>query len=107
MDELMSEILEELKIELDVTEESDIRILSVKLKNAIREVRNAFNFKPYHDEYFIEEQLTKCVTNIKRLTIYDYAKVGAENESSHSEKNIDRVYEDRRRCFSGIVPYAD
>lgn len=32
MEELMNELLEELKIELEVTEEADIEILTVKLK---------------------------------------------------------------------------
>lgn len=107
MDIFVSELLEELKIELNVTEESDIKILSIKLKNAIKEIRNSFNFKPYHDDSFILGELEKHTYNIKRLTIYDFAKIGAENETSHSEKNIDRVYEDRIKCFSGIVPFAD
>lgn len=107
MEELMSEIIEELKIEMNIDEESDVRILAMKTKSAIREVRMAFNFKEYHTEEFIQSELMKHIQNIKNLVMYDYAKIGAENESSHSEKNINRVYESRRSCFKGIVPYAD
>ena len=107
MEELMSEVIEELKIELELEDESDIKILALKVKNAIREVRASFNFKQYHSEEFILDEMYKHIYNIKRLATYDYEKIGAEGESSHSEKNIARVYENRNRCFTGIVPYAD
>lgn len=107
MEELVSDCLEELKIELELTEESDIKILRVKIKSAIREVRSKFNFKEWHEEEFILNQLKNHISNIKALAAYDYAKIGAEGESAHSEKNIRREYENRNRCFSGIVPFAD
>lgn len=107
MEELISDCLEELKIELELTEEADIKILRVKVLNAVREVRNAFNFKEWHEEDFILKQLKNHMSNIKALATYDYAKIGAEGESSHSEKNIRREYENRNRCFAGIVRYAD
>lgn len=107
MEELISDCLEELKIELELTEESDIRILRLKIVNAIREVKKAFNFKPYHEDEFILSLLNNHISNIKALATYDYAKIGAEGESAHREKNITREYENRNRCFSGIVPYAD
>lgn len=112
METLMQEILEELliELELDANNEEDtksIDILKIKLKNAMREVKQAFNFKDYHSEEFVLQEMTSAIANIKALAIYDYVKVGAEHESSHSEKNISRNYTSRQECFSGIVRFAD
>lgn len=107
MEELISEIVDELKIEMEISEDSDIRILELKTKNAYREVYKAFNFKPWHDDEFVSAEMSKAYTNIKNLAMYDFAKVGGEGETEHREKNITRVYVDRRQCFSGIVPFAD
>lgn len=112
MEELMAEILDELKIEYEFNgeDEEDIKslaILEVKLKNAIREVKSAFGFKSYHTDEFILKNLQEHIGNIKDLTMYDYALVGTEGEISHREKNITREYKSRKDCFSGIVRFAD
>lgn len=103
----MTNIIDELKIELGLTDETDIAILTLKVKNAMREVKQAFNFKSYHKEDYILYQMECHIGNIKSLAVYDFMKIGAEGESSHDEKNIKRVYENRNRCFSGIVRFAD
>lgn len=107
MEQLVAEVLEEMKIELEITDERDIAILQIKIKNAVREIKAAFNFKPYHKEDYILEQMENHLSNIKSLAMYDYMKIGAEGESAHSEKNISREYVDRSKCFAGIVPFAD
>ena len=83
MEELMSEVIEELKIELELEDESDIKILSLKVKNAIREVKSAFNFKQYHTEEYILDELYKHINNIKRLATYDYEKIIQLSDDSH------------------------
>lgn len=107
--EIESLVIDELKIELEIEENDtkEIRLLEVKVKNAVREIANAFNFKPWHEEDFIISTLDKHFGNIKQLAMYDYCKIGAEGQSEHQEKNISRVYNNRESCFVGIVPYAD
>lgn len=107
MEQLVAEVLDEMKIELEITDERDIAILRIKIKNAVREIKAAFNFKPYHTDDYILEQLQNHFGNIKSLATYDFMKIGAEGESAHSEKYINREYVDRKTCFAGIVPFAD
>lgn len=107
MEEFMSELLDELKIELQVVESSDIAILEIKLKTAIREVKSAINFKPYHDDDFVLNELKGYVAQIKEIAMYDYSHVGGYGETTHNENGTDRVWKDRKECFNGIVRYAD
>lgn len=109
MEELQAEILDELKIELSdcIDSDSDLAILGVKVKNAIRAVENAINFREHHDEEYRLKEIRRYIDNIKDLATYDFMIIGAEGETSHDENGIDRVYKDRKDCFSGIVRYAD
>lgn len=59
MDELLKEILDDLKIELGLTEESDVALLTSKIKSAAREVRILRNFP----DSFTEEQILKDMKN--------------------------------------------
>ena len=104
---IKKEILDELKIEMGVTLDSDIAILNVKLKNAIREVRQAVSYNPKHTEEFILEDMKNYVGQIKDLTMYDYSLIGGEGEKSHSENGTRREWKDRKDCFAGIVRFAD
>ena len=107
MEELVTELLDELTIELGVTKESDVAILEVKLKNAIREVISAVGFRPSHDEAFRMNEIRNYIGNIKDLAMYDYSIVGAEGNTSYEENGIGRSWKKRTDCFNGIVRYAD
>ena len=99
-------ILESLKITLDVTETKDIAILTEILNDAISEIKDARKYPSDMDASKIEEDLLNYIPNIKKLTKYDYNQVGAEMQKSHSENGVSRNYEDRRKCFDGVVPYC-
>lgn len=104
--ETINEILESLKITLGVTEESDIAILTEILNDAISEIKEARKYPSDMDASKIEEDMRKYISNVKKLTKYDYNQVGAEFQKSHNENGISRAYEDRGRCFEGVVPYC-
>ena len=53
MEELLKEILDDLKIELGLTDESDVALLTSKIKSAAREVQILRNFP----DSFTEEQI--------------------------------------------------
>ena len=57
MEELMNEILEDLKMELSLTKESDINILSSKVKNAVREIRRDRNYPVSYTDEMIASDL--------------------------------------------------
>ena len=99
-------ILESLKITLDVTETKDIAILTEIHNDTISEIKDARKYPSDMDASEIEEDMLRYISNIKKLTKYDFAMVGAEGQKSHSENGVARAYEDRRKCFDGVVPYC-
>ena len=106
MEPLIIEILEDLKTELGLKEESDIAVLTSKVKNAYREVKRARNYSPHHSEEFIENDMEKFYSNIRSLALYDFNQVGAEFQSNHSENGYNRSWVDRKECLSGVVDFC-
>ena len=99
-------ILTSLKITLGVTEDADIAILSEVLNDAISEIKEARKYPSDMPVSEIEEDMLKYISNVKKLTKYDYNQVGAEFQSSHNENGVSRSYGDRRKCFDGVVPFC-
>ena len=102
----INEILESLKITLGVTKETDIAILSEILNDAIAEIKEARKYPSDMSASEIEADLQNYISNIKKLSKYDYSQIGGEFEKSHSENGVNRTFEDRRKCFDGVVPYC-
>lgn len=106
--DLMPEILDELIVELGIEEsDADIKILKVKLKNAIREVKTAVGYNERHTAEFIENDIQNYIGNIKMLAMYDFGISGAEGQKTHNEKNIGRTWTSRSECFRGITRFAE
>jgi hypothetical protein len=104
--ETINEILESLEKSLGVTEEADITILTEILNDAIAEIQEARHYPSDMSASDIEADLANYISNIKRLSKYDYSQIGGEFEKSHSENGVSRSFEDRRKCFDGVVPYC-
>lgn len=107
MDELIDELLSDLSDDIGLTEDKDLKTLSSKIKNAIRDVKEQRNYQDYHTDDFIVSDLNKLYANIRALSLYDWNKRGVEGQSSHSSNGTSRGYEDRSKCFNGIIPFAD
>ena len=103
----INEILESLKITLGVTEESDIAILTEILNDAIAEIKAARKYPSDMSAADIEADMLNYITNVKKLTKYDYSQVGAEFQETHNENGTNRTFGDRRKCFDGVVPFAN
>lgn len=103
MEELMNEILEDLKTELSLKKDSDINILSSKVKNAVREIRRDRNYPTAYTDEMIASDLEIYYSNIRELALYDFNQFGAEGQMSHSENNISRSWKSRSECKAGIV----
>lgn len=101
-----NEILESLETLLGVTKEGDIAILTEILNDAIAEIKEARHYPSEMSASDIEADMLKYITNIKKLSKYDYNQVGAELQTSHNENGVNRSYSDRRKCFDGVVPYC-
>ena len=101
-----NEILESLETLLGVTKEGDIAILTEILNDAIAEIKEARHYPSEMSASDIEADMLKYITNIKKLSKYDYNQVGAELQTTHNENGVNRSYSDRRKCFDGVVPYC-
>ena len=107
MDELILEIVSDLTIELTTTDPMfDADILEVKVKSAVREVKNARNYPDYYTDSQIASDLEQFYAQIREIALYDYNQIGIEFQSNHTEADTQRTYIDRYKLFKGILPYA-
>ncbi len=106
MEPFVNEILEDLTTELGLTEESDLAVLTSKIRNAYREVKRTRNYQSGHTQEFIDRDMEGFYSNIRELALYDFNQVGAEGQTSHSENGTIRVWKDRRECLNGVVAFC-
>lgn len=105
--ELLEEITEELKIELQNEPAFDVYVLENKVKNAIREVRMRRNYTATsYSETEIENDLYNYYSVIVNVARYDYNQIGVEGQASHSENNVSRSYADREKLFNGVHAFV-
>lgn len=67
------------------------------------------NFPNHYTDSMIELDMTNHMTTLAMAVVDLYMKIGAEGETSHSEKNIDRVYENAyisESLFSDVMPFV-
>lgn len=111
MDEQMSvglqgELLADLTSELEAEPTFSSTKLLQKVVGAIREVKRARKYPPYYTDEQIADDLYGFYSNIRNIALYDYNKIGAEGEESHSENGVSRTYKDRDKLFNGVLPLA-
>lgn len=106
MSALLDEILSDLTTELGLEDNDEISKLSIKVKNAEREVKRARNYPNTYTSSMIEKDLENYYSNIKDLALYDYNQIGAEGEVSHSENGTSRTWKDRKECLNGVFPFV-
>lgn len=106
MEPLVNEILKDLTTELGLAEDSDIVVLTSKVRNAYREVKRTRNYQSSHTQEFIDWDMENFYSNIRELALYDFNQVGAEGQTSHIEPGISRVWKDRRECLNGVFAFC-
>lgn len=104
MVKLESELLEDLSSELSITEDAEsMNHLKIKIKNAIRDVKNARRYPKSYTDDVIAEDLYCYYSNIHELALYDYNQIGAEGQTSHNENGTNRNWKSRSDCLIGVV----
>lgn len=106
-EKLHSEIVSDLTTELKSDSKFDADILSVKVKNAIKEVimRRSYENSSYNEEK-IANDLERYYSTIRQIALYDYNQVGVEGQISHSENNTSRTWVDREKLFNGVHAFV-
>lgn len=102
-----NELIEDLTAELQITDKCfNASLLAIKVKNAIKEVKRARNYPSHYTEQMINGDIERFYSEIRKIALYDYEQIGAENQTSHSENNISRSFIDRDKLFAGIIPLS-
>lgn len=91
---LEQEILSELTTELKDSPEFNEDVLSIKVRNAIREVksRREYGNSSYSEDQVEEDLYKNYYTTVYKLALYYYMKRGADFQNSHSENGISRSW---------------
>lgn len=105
-EELISAVTTDLTTELTNTPNFDEDVLSLKVSMAVTEVEEIRNYPDYYTQEMIAMDLTRFRTTIYKLALYDYARIGAYGESSHSENGTSRGYVDRDKLLSQVLPLS-
>lgn len=103
---MQEEIYNDLYLELGSEDDFNSDILKSKIKSAYKEVKRERRYPKSYSIEQIEEDMETYYTNVKNIALYDYNKIGAEGERSHSENGIARTYIERNLLFAGIVPLS-
>ena len=104
--DLQSELIADLTLELQKEDGFDSEILTQKVINAIREVRQERRYPSYYTDERIKKDLYSYYSTIRKIALYDYNLVGAEGQSAHSENGTSRTYFERAKQFVGVIPIA-
>lgn len=106
LDEMRTEIIEELKVELsedgEALDETAVKLLTSKVKSALREVKAKRMYPTSYTESMIEADMERFFDNIKKLARYDFNQIGAEGQIASNESGISRTWESRSSCFDGV-----
>lgn len=106
MDKLISDIFDDLLLELDIDASSkDVNILEIKIRNAVSEVVSRMNYPSYYTETDIVADLNVKKSIIRNIAMYDFCQVGSEWQTSHVESSVTMHYKDRNSLFS-FLPFS-
>lgn len=105
MEELLEELFEDLKIELESDKGFSEALLKSKIKSAVREVKSLRKYPEYYDDETILSDLESLYSKIRGRALYDYNKIGAEDETSHSENGTRREWKEKDSLYP-IIPFS-
>jgi len=103
---MIESIIAELTIELQNETDFNASILTLKVNNAYREVKQARNYPKSYTEEMITDDMMNYYSNVKAIALYDYNKVGAEGQTQYSADGESIHYIDRNKMFAGVLPIA-
>ena len=107
LDLLKTEIVESLKNRLGKEPSFDKTIIEDMVEDAIEEIKKARHYPKNYEDSRVVEDLYNYKSQIKKLCLYDFNRDGADGQNIHSENNIYRSYEDRKKCFLGVLPISN
>lgn len=104
---LKEEIVHSLEDRLSNEPSFNIVVISDMVEDAIVEIKKARRYPSTYSEEKIISDLYNYKSQIKRLCLYDFNRDGADGQNIHSENNTYRGFEDRKKCFLGVLPIGN
>lgn len=104
--ELQNAIIDDLTIELKNDTDFDEELLTVKVRNAIREIKSKRCYPAHYTEEMIAADLENLYSDISRLAVIDYNQVGAQGEDSHREDDVQRNWVSRESILCNIIAFV-
>lgn len=106
--DLKQEVFDELKFELKKEPTFSDEILELKVKDAYRKVRSR---KQYQNTSYTEEMIESHMYNfhfqdVKDLALYNFNKIGAEGQVSHSENGTSRTWRTEDEVLGNICAFV-
>lgn len=107
-EELIKEITDELAIEFKNDVGFDVDILALKVKDGYRKVRNrkCYENTSKTEEKIIEDLYQRHIQNIKDIAAYNYAKIGGDFQTSHSENGVSRSWITENEVLGNITAFV-
>lgn len=107
-EELINEITEELAVEFKNDAEFDADILALKVKDGYRKVRSrkCYENTSKTEEKIIDDLYQRHVQDIKDIAAYNYAKIGGDFQTSHSENGISRSWITENEVLGNIAAFV-
>lgn len=108
LEEMKNDIVAELQDELledgNTLDDVGLRLLTSKVRGAIREVKAARRYPSSYTAIMICADMERFYDNVKNIALYDFNHVGIEFQTGSSENGISRTFESRSKMFNGIIP---
>lgn len=105
---MQEELLADLSIEFQDSETFSADLLNQKIKNAIRDVRMARNYRntKYTEEAIEKDLHENFYSACRNLALYDYLQTGASFEKQHSENGVNRTWVSRDKILGNIPAFV-
>ena len=106
--ELINQIYENLKTELEITEGERFNpdLLRSKVNNAYMEVKTARRYPASYSEAMIERDMNDYYSQIRALALFDFNQTGSEGQTQFSEDGVSIHYIERDSLFYGVLPIS-
>lgn len=105
--QIVQDVIADLSIEFRSEPTFDVDVLAAKVRNVVREAKMRRNYiATSYTDLQIEDDLYNMYSTIVDVSRFDYNKVGAEGEDSHSENGVSRTYRDRDSLWGSVHPFV-
>lgn len=108
IEDIIAEIVDELKIMFKDIPNIDDDVLSVIVKDAYRKVRarRCYEYSNYSNEMIMNDMYNNYYQSVKDVAAYNFAKSGADFEISHSENSTSRSWVSENEILGNVIAFV-